>query len=144
MVKSFFYGVLIGIILTSASWFGYGRINTADLFRVIDRANRDLERVEQSVSNFADNFNGYADRMALLGTGSSGVGKEIRGIREDFQSEISDRRSEYGDIQSRFQYFTDGINSVEKATRRSVVVSRDFADILYWYRRRSEEDEKKD
>lgn len=144
MYKTIFYTVLITCIICGALWFTLGRNNTTNILRAFDKFDRDMEELEQSSSQFSSDFAGYEGSMAGLGTSSSNLGIEIRGIRKDFQSETRDLGTEYGQIQSRFQYFSDGINSIEESVRQIVILSRDYSDILYEYRRRGQLDEKTD
>lgn len=136
MVKSFFSGVLVTLIVCGITFFSYGRISTANVSRAIERTDRDLERVESNLSDFGSNFDKYAGKVAILSTESGGLWEQA----EDLRDRSSEHVREYEGIQSELQYFGDGIDHIEKSVRRSVVVSRDFADILYEYRRRSKID----
>lgn len=136
--KTFVVGALLGIVLTASAWFAIGRIETADIRISIEGTDRDLARTEQSGDNFGRDFNRYTGKMAILSTESGGLWTEIGDIRGDFQREVRERRIEYGSIQSEFQFFSTGINSVENAVRRIVGIAGEYADILYEYRRLAE------
>jgi len=134
--KTFLYGFLAGVIVTGIGWYSFGRINTSDLFRTIDRVDRDMEELEHSVSIFRGSLDRYAGKVAILNQESGGLWEQADSLRE----RSSEHVREYEAIQSELQFFGDGIASVEESVRRSVAISRDFADLLYEYRRRGEAD----
>lgn len=136
MAKSFFYGMLTAFIIGGIAFFGYGRINTSDLQRAIDRTNKDLEGVKSALSQFGNKFDSYSGSMAELTQRSTGLWDQAESLRK----EAGDHVSQFEVIQSGLLSLTDKINSVEKSVRRSVVVSKDFADVLHEYRRRGKID----
>lgn len=139
MLKSFFYGFLTAAIVSGITFFSYGRINTADLQRAIDATHKDMERVKSNLSDFGSKFDEYSGTMAGLTQRSTGLWEQAESLRK----RSSDHVTEFKGIQSRLLNISNEINGVEKSIRRSVVVSRDFADVLYEYRRRGKINEAK-
>jgi len=144
MGKTIFVTVLICGIVYGAAWYAFGRVTTADISRSIRRGSEDLERVERIGREFGSDFDRYAGKMAGLNQASLGLGEQTGDIRGRFQSEIREIRSGYAEVQSGLQYFSDGTNSIEESVRRIVILSRDSADNLYWYRKRLEYDGEED
>ena len=132
-----FKGILIGIIITCAGWFVFGRITTAEVESAIGRVNGDFKRIERVVSELGDNSDGFADKIALVGTKSGDIQE---------RSQSLDRTSVegFGDIERDIKYITSGVGRLEEWNRQRILVDRRLADIAFEFRHFYEEYEVQD
>lgn len=135
MLKGLFFGFLGGCILVGICWFGFGRANIADIRGATDRFNGDLQRVEQLVNEFGIDFDRHTGKISL----SVGEAEQLRDQIGDLRNEFSEYPSEVGNTRSELESISNGVDAIEGNVRRSIQISRDFADILFFYRRLGEE-----
>lgn len=130
MFKGFIFGFLSSIILCGIFWFIFGRASISDIRESTVRFDGDLERTEQLISEFGNDFDRYSGKISL------GVGKseQLRDQIGDLREEFRGYTPEVGIIKQELESIFNGINSVEKSVRRSNIISRDFAGVLYEYR----------
>lgn len=140
MYKAIFYTVLITCVICGAIWFTLGRNNTSNLEAALSRANGDFKIVQRDLKQFKSDFDGYSGGIS---TTVEKAGR-LRGEVGELRDEAGEHVSELGSIRTGLSSINGRIISVENAIREGVILSRDLSDLAYWYRRRSEEDEKED
>ena len=134
MVKAFLFGFLSATIILGIVWFTVGRTSIADIRATVDRTNLDLERVERVSTEFGDDFERYTGEFPVRIVEANTVRDQIGELREEFGGYAPEVRG----IKSELESISDAIDDVEGSVSKSINIGRDFADILYEYRRLSE------
>lgn len=134
MFKSFIYGFLVGVLLTGIGWYFLGRNDIGEIRNALDGADRNLEGSELLVDQFGNDFDRYTRKISA----ATGQGEQLRDQIGELREEFGGYLPEFGGIKSELVAISDGVDGVEKSVRRIVQVNRDFADILYEYRRLGE------
>ena len=134
--------ILLGVAGGGFSWYGFGRGAIADIRGTVTTFDRNLERSEQLVSVFGVDLGRYTDTFSVRVEEAGGLRDQIGSVREEFgelRLEFGGYTSELSITRGEFIPIVNGITSVEEAVQRIVILDRDFADLLYFYRRRGEE-----
>ena len=137
MFKAFFYGLILGVLLTGIGWFSIGRSDINAIRETVKRTDLDLERSERLVGEFEYDLGRYTDTFSVRVTEAGSLRDGIGELRERFSSYVP----EVGDIRGELEYIAGGVTSVEDSIQRVVIINRDFADLLYEYRRLGKESE---
>jgi hypothetical protein len=138
MFKAIIYSVLCTVIVCGIAWFVFGRNNTSDLEAALTRTNGSFKVLERNHEQFKSDFDDYIGRVSGSVEKSNRLRDEVGELRDEAGTHISD----LGVIKSGLDSIHGRVITVEDTIREGLIVSRDLADLAYWYRRGSEEDAK--
>jgi len=128
MVKTFFYGLLVGCIVAGVLWFSLGRNDLRQIRSDYERTAGDLQRVQRNISELSTNSDGFAGDITTIDTTS----KRIADRSKRLDQGLTDFSGDFRDI-------TTKVDQLEKWNRRSIVLNRDFGDKLYDFRQLNKE-----
>jgi len=120
MVKSFAYGILVGLVIGGILWFSFGRNDLRQIRKDYERASDNLERVQQTVSELSTNSDGFAGDITSI----DGTAQRIEDRSKRLDKGLTGFEGGFRDI-------TVKVDKLEKWNRRSVILGRDFGDKLF-------------
>lgn len=127
MVKAFFYGLLVGIILTGSGWFFMGRNDIGRIRQDLDTVNGNFEGVQRDSDSLTADSDGFAGDITII----TETSRSIEGRSKRIDEGITFIDGDLGLASSK-------VDELEQYNIKLIRIGRDVGDVAFDLRRLSE------
>lgn len=124
VVKTFFYGLLVGIILTGTGWFVFGRNDISRIRQDYDRAYGDFQNVQRNSDSLTADSSGFAGDITVITETSKRIDDRAAKVEDGFT-----------ELNSGLGQSIDKVDELEQYNIKLIRVGRDIGDLAFDLRR---------
>lgn len=124
MGKGLFYGVLIGIAITSAAFFFIGRDDSAELRELSEQVSRDHREAKSNLAAVRGRVDGLTDTVTRITERADGIAERSHGADRNVST-----------LETGLNTVKERIDTIELRNRESISLIGELRDIDYEFRR---------